>query len=134
MPGRELGLPQGAQVCSGRLQVCNPLGVSDCGLEVADLCCQNCRSALEAGISLIGRDTVQRGEGLLETPSLLLDRAQSLQRVTAVLPVAGVSKLCKVGCRDIQMARLQRCLRGSRKRLWCRVDRGRALQFGKRAS
>ena len=81
MPGRELGLPQSAEVRAGRLQVRNPLGVSDCGLEVADFHCQECRSTLDRGISLIGRDTAERHESLPETPTLLLDYTQSLQRV-----------------------------------------------------
>jgi hypothetical protein len=91
MPDRELGLPQSAEVRAGRLQVRNPLGVSDCGLEVADFRCQECRSTLDRGISLIGRDTVQRDESVLETPSLFLDYTQPLQRVIPVLPLAGIS-------------------------------------------
>ena len=132
-PCCELGLPQSAQVRSGRFQVRNPLSVSDCGVEVTNLGCQECRSALEAGIPLIGRDPIERIERLLETPSLLLDRTQSLPRAIAVLPAAGVGQSREVGSCNIQMARLQRCLRGSRQRLWFRVDRGRALQFGERA-
>ena len=91
MPGRELGLPQSAEVRSARLQVRNPLGVSDCGIEVADFRGQECSSTLDAGISLIGRDTIQRDESLLETTSLLLDDAQSLQRVIPVFPLVGIS-------------------------------------------
>ena len=64
--------------------------MSDCNVEIADLCCQERRSTLEAGISLIGRNTVQRGESLLETPSLLLDYTQSRQRVISLLPSAGI--------------------------------------------
>jgi hypothetical protein len=61
MPSRQLSLPQSAQVRSGRLEVRNTLGVSECGIEVADLYRQECRSALQAGIALVGRDTVRRG-------------------------------------------------------------------------
>src|SRR5207237_6140176 len=70
---------------------------------------------------------------LPETPTLLLDYPQSLQRVMSVLPVAGISQSCEVGRRDIWMARLQRCLRGSRKRLRLGIDRCRTLQIGEGA-
>src|SRR6266446_8322436 len=113
----EFGLPQSAQVRSGRFQVRNTPGVSDCGVEITDLSRQECRSALEAGIPLIGRYPIERIERLLETPSLLLDRTQSLPRAIAVLAAAGVGQSCEVGSCDIQMTRLQRRFRGSRKRL-----------------
>ena len=65
--------------------------MSDCGVEIADLCCEDRRPTLDAGISLIGRDTVQGAESLLETPSLLFDRTQSVQRVIPVPPLARIS-------------------------------------------
>ena len=87
----ELGLSQRAKVRLGWLQFRDTPGVSDRGVEIADLCCQECSSALDLRISLIGRDPVQRGESFLETSSLLLDDTQPFQRLIPVPPVARIS-------------------------------------------
>src|SRR5215469_1656077 len=130
MPSRELGLPQCAKIRSGWFLLRDTLGVSDGSVEIANLGGQECRSALEVRVSLIGRDPVQRRERLLETLSLLLDDAETLQRVIPLFPLARIGQPCQVGRRNIQMARLKGCLGGRRKRFRYGVDRGGALQVG----
>src|SRR6516225_9032292 len=128
MPSRELGLPQCAKIRSGWFLLRDTLGVSDGSVEIANLGGQECRSALEVRVSLIGRDPVQRREHLLETLSLILDDAETLQRVIPLFPLARIGQPCQVGRRNIQMARLKGCLGGRRKRFRYGVDRGGALQ------
>src|SRR6516165_4339103 len=81
LPGSELGLAQRAEVRAGRLQGRNALGVCHGDIEVADLRSEEYRSTLDAGVSLIGRDSVQRGKSLLEMAVLFLHCAQALQRL-----------------------------------------------------